>query len=92
MAVASGPMAEAVTNSTQHLRDEDLYAIAAYLKTLPGSDTRSPRALKASDKVMQQGANVYSANCSACHNSDGRCINQLASSLAGNPGIQAQNA
>ena len=71
VAVASGPMAEAVTNSTQHLRDEDLYAIAAYLKTLPGSDTRSPRALKASDKVMQQGANVYSANCSACHNSDG---------------------
>ncbi|MCH5528038.1 hypothetical protein [Pseudomonas syringae] len=43
------------------MRDEDLYAIAAYLKTLPGSNTRSPRPLKASDKVMQQGANVYSA-------------------------------
>lgn len=91
VAVASGPMAEAVTNSTQHLRDEDLYAIAAYLKTLPGSDTRSPRPLKASGTLMQQGANVYSANCSACHSSDGKGINQLFSSLAGNPGIQAEN-
>ncbi|MCF5052537.1 c-type cytochrome [Pseudomonas syringae] len=92
VAVASGPMAEAVTNSTQHMRDEDLYAIAAYLKTLPGSDTLSPRALKARTPLMQQGANVYSANCSACHNSDGKGINQLASSLADNPGIQAENA
>nr|WP_314560167.1 c-type cytochrome [uncultured Pseudomonas sp.] len=92
VAVASGPMAEAVTNSTQHMRDEDLYAIAAYLKALPGSDTRSPRPLKASNKIMQQGVKVYSANCSACHNSDGKGINQLASSLAANPGVQAENA
>ncbi|MDH2076880.1 c-type cytochrome [Pseudomonas atacamensis] len=92
VAVASGPMAEAVTNSTQHMRDEDLYAIAAYLKSLPGSETRRQPPLKVTDPVMQQGANVYSANCSACHNSDGKGINQLASSLAGNPGIQAENA
>lgn len=92
VAVASGPMAEAVTNSTQHMRDEDLYAIAAYLKELPGSATRRPAILNANTPLMQQGANVYSANCSACHNSDGKGINQLASSLAGNPGIQAENA
>ena len=90
VAVASGPMAEAVTNSTQHMHDEDLYAIAAYLKTLPGSDTRSPRPLNASDKTLQQGANVYSANCSVCHNSDGKGINQLASSLAAAFERQAQ--
>ncbi|WP_332847478.1 c-type cytochrome [Pseudomonas lactucae] len=92
VAVASGPMAEAVADSTQHLRDEDLYAIAAYLKNLPGSNIRNPQLLKATGTLMQQGANVYSANCSACHNSDGKGINQLASSLTGNPGIQADNA
>jgi mono/diheme cytochrome c family protein len=85
VAVASGPMAEAVADSTQHLRDKDLYAIAAYLKNLPGSNIRNPQLLKATGTLMQQGANVYSANCSACHNSDGKGINQLASSLTGNP-------
>ncbi|WP_178103008.1 c-type cytochrome [Pseudomonas sp. MF4836] len=88
VAVASCPMAEAVTNSTQHMRDEDLYAIAAYLKELPGSATRSPAMPKANTSLMQQGANVYSTSCSACHNSDGKGINQLASSLAGTQNLR----
>lgn len=92
VAVASGPMAEAVTNSTQHMSDEDLLAIAVYLQNLPGSDASKPLPLNAENKVMKQGANVYSANCAACHNSDGKGINQLAAGLANNPGIQAQNA
>ncbi|MFF7708824.1 c-type cytochrome [Pseudomonas sp. NPDC007930] len=91
VAVASGPMAEAVTNSTQHMTEADLRAIAAYLQTLPGNPAAKPAPLPASDPRMQQGANVYSANCAACHNSDGKGINELASSLAGNPGIQAHN-
>jgi mono/diheme cytochrome c family protein len=92
VSVASGPMAEAVTNSTQHMTDEDLRAIAAYLQSLPGSKAIKAQPVSANDKFMQQGANVYSANCSACHSSDGKGINQLATSLAGNPGIQADNA
>lgn len=92
IAVASGPMAEAVTNSTQHMTDEDLLAIAAYLQSLPGSERSKPQPLAATDSVMQRGANVYSANCSACHNSDGKGINQLAAGLGNNPGIQAENA
>nr|WP_312239921.1 cytochrome c [Pantoea sp.] len=35
VAVASGPMAEAVSNSTQHLTEADLHAIAVYLKLQP---------------------------------------------------------
>lgn len=92
VAVASGPMAEAVTNSTQHMTDQDLLAIAVYLKSLPGSDQTRPQPLTAMQQTMKQGANVYSANCAACHNSDGKGINQLAASLAGNPGVQAGNA
>lgn len=92
IAVASGPMAEAVTNSTQHMTDGDLLAVTAYLQSLPGSDVSRPESLELSDHVMKQGANVYSANCSACHNSDGKGINQLAAGLANNPGIQAHNA
>lgn len=92
VAVASGPMAEAVTNSTQHLTREDLQAIAVYLKSQPDSGTQKPQPLAADDAQMKMGANVYSANCAACHNSDGKGIPNLAASLAGNPGLQAEDA
>jgi len=92
VAVASGPMAEAVTNSTQHLTREDLQAIAVYLKSQPDAGTQKPQPLAADDAQMKMGANVYSANCAACHNSDGKGIPNLAASLAGNPGLQAEDA
>lgn len=92
IAVASGPMAEAVTNSTQHMTDEDLLAVASYLKSLPGSSATKPQPLAATESAMKQGANVYSANCSACHNSDGKGINGIAAGLANNPALQSANA
>nr|WP_310617066.1 c-type cytochrome [Pantoea cypripedii] len=91
VAVASGPMAEAVTNSTQHLTDQDLQAIAVYLKSVPASATQRPQPLSADTAQMKMGENVYSANCSACHNSDGKGIPNLAASLAGNPGLMAED-
>jgi mono/diheme cytochrome c family protein len=92
VAVASGPMAEAVTNSTQHLTDADLRAIAVYLKSQPDSGTKAPQPLAADSAQMKMGANVFSANCSACHNSDGKGIPQLAAGLANNPGLMADDA
>ncbi len=41
---------------------------------------------------MKMGENVYSANCTACHNSDGKGIPNLAASLANNPGLLADDA
>ncbi|MGK3123691.1 cytochrome c [Candidatus Pantoea formicae] len=92
VAVASGPMAEAVTNSTQHLTDADLKAIAVYLKQVPASATTLPQRLAMDNAQMKMGENVYSANCTACHNSDGKGIPNLAASLAGNPGLLADDA
>lgn len=92
VAVASGPMAEAVTNSTQYLSDEDLRAIAVYLKAQPASPTKAPQPLTAENAQMKMGANVYSANCDACHNSDGKGIPGIAASLADNPGLMAEDA
>lgn len=92
VAVASGPMAEAVTNSTQYLTDADLYAIATYLKSQPGSDRRKPQALPAGDPQMKMGANLYEVNCTACHSSDGTGIPHLAASLADNPAIIGPDA
>lgn len=92
VAVASGPMAEAVTNSTQHLSDADLRAIATYLKAQPASATPPPSPQPRDSALMKTGENVYSANCSACHNSDGKGIPNLAASLANNPGLLADDA
>lgn len=92
VAVASGPMAEAVTNSTQYLNDADLRAIATYLKAQPASATQPPQPQDPDSALMKTGANVYSANCSACHNSDGKGIPNLAASLANNPGLLADDA
>jgi mono/diheme cytochrome c family protein len=38
-----GPMAEVVYNSLQYLSDEDVAAMAVYLKTLPKGDAEAPR-------------------------------------------------
>lgn len=48
-AIASGPMAETVTNSTEHLTDSNVHAIASYLRSLPGSRRPRPTPLALSD-------------------------------------------
>lgn len=90
-AVAAGPMAEAVENSTQHLSDADLLAIAGYLKSLPGSDRASPTALPGSDVRMRNGRTIYANNCSSCHRADGAGVATMLPALARSPTVQAPN-
>jgi mono/diheme cytochrome c family protein len=81
--VASGPMAEAVQNSTSKMNDEDLVAIATYLKSLPGKE--SPKVEQPRQTSMASGQAVYRDNCSACHGSAGTGAMPLFPALAGNP-------
>ena len=53
------------------LKDEDLAAMAAYLKSLPVRQD-SPAPLKADDPVMVAGQAIYRDQCSACHRSTAR--------------------
>jgi mono/diheme cytochrome c family protein len=91
-AIASGPMAEAVTNSTQYLTGSDLNAIAVYLKAQPGSSRTKPTPVATSDAQMALGKRVYTSNCIACHASNGTGIPGIATSFPGHPGIQARSA
>lgn len=86
-AQAAGPMAEAVENSFQYLSNSDLYAIATYLRSVPGvsSDGASrfeQGSAKAQDVQLRglpveqvrkdmPGASLYMGNCSVCHDADG---------------------
>lgn len=84
VAIAAGPMAEAVEKSTQHMRDADLAAIALYLKSLSGHPTSSPAPLAAGDPAMRRGARGYELHCAACHGSDGRGVPDMITGFAGN--------
>ncbi|KKB64154.1 alcohol dehydrogenase [Robbsia andropogonis] len=92
ISVAAGSMGEAVTNSTQHMTEGDLSAIATYLKSLPGSDRKRPTPLQQTDAMMVLGHDIYQSNCAACHKTSGEGVEAMVPSLANNPGVQAPGA
>ena len=77
---ATGPMAEEVVNSTSHYDDDDLHAIAVYLKSLPGLGATAPASAEPS--AMKAGEAIYRDQCSACHGLDGKGVAMLFPSLA----------
>jgi mono/diheme cytochrome c family protein len=88
---AFGGMAPVIHDSTQYLSDADLHAIAAYLKSLPGTsdaryvyDNSETVALNSGD-ASKPGAKIYLASCDACHDSNGQGYAHAFPALAGNP-------
>ena len=90
--IAPGPMAEAVQNSTSHMTDGDLKAIATYLKSVEGQPETATKSLAAADPRMVAGAALYSDRCGACHVSNGAGIAGLFPRLAGAPLVQSADA
>ena len=85
-----GPMAEVVYNSLQYLSDEDVSAMAVYLKALPQRDSEVPATSQTrlvSPGVMQTGQKVYAAQCAMCHGDDGKGMPPALPPLAGNQSI-----
>ncbi|WP_108472084.1 cytochrome c [Rhodanobacter thiooxydans] len=83
---AFGPMADVVRNSTQHLSDADLQAVAVYLQSLP------PRAPAAAAPFVQaashaQGGQLYAQRCADCHGKDGRGVAGVYPPLDGNTSV-----
>lgn len=90
--IAFGSMLDVVNNSTPYLTDEDIRAMAVFLKSLPATaqqaefayDDASTKALQ-TGRLQQAGAAVYLGSCAACHGTDGRGQAQFIPPLAGNP-------
>lgn len=74
-------MGEVVAYSTQLMTEDDLGAIATYLKSLDGLPR--PVATRPSEAVMQAGRAIYFDNCSACHVSNGTGVPHVFARLAG---------
>ncbi len=97
-ASVTGPMAEVVLNSTQHLNDADLRAMAAYLLALPepaapepvaepASGAASSAAARAATERLQHGAKLYEAHCAQCHGERGEGAPGIYPRLAGNRAV-----
>ena len=95
-----GGMSDVVVHSMQYMSQDDLTAIARYLKSLPAVDPNDQPhqydkqvadALWKGDD-SKPGASVYIDNCAACHRTDGHGYTRVFPALAGNPVLQTADA
>ncbi|AWL03755.1 c-type cytochrome [Massilia oculi] len=85
---ATGPMAEVVARSLQHLTPDDLGAMASYLQSLPATPAQRPdRVPPADERVLADGRRIYEAKCAQCHGDDGRGKLPAYPPLAGNRAV-----
>jgi mono/diheme cytochrome c family protein len=90
-ATTSGPMAEVVGQSLQHLTKGDARAMAVYLKSLAESNPRAqagaPARTEQIEAWFQQGARIYRKHCEDCHGKSGEGAPGVYPPLAGNRGV-----
>jgi mono/diheme cytochrome c family protein len=72
-----GPMAEVTYNSLQYMSDDDVRAMAVYLKTLPADQPAASvpgnTPLRADiNQAYTEGKRIYAARCASCHGAEGR--------------------
>jgi mono/diheme cytochrome c family protein len=90
--LASGPMAEAVSHSTSQMNDDDILAIATYLKDSgEGGVSAKPAVAAANTNVMHAGAAIYKDSCAACHKDSGQGEANLFPRLAGSGLVQSDD-
>lgn len=90
--LASGPMADAVSHSTSKMSDEDIAAIATYVKDgRAGGASSKPVAVAATDTAMRAGAAIYKDSCAACHRDSGQGEASLFPRLAGSALVQSDD-
>ena len=91
---AFGSMTDVINNSTQFMTDEDVGAIATYLRAIPGGrektanayayDASTAKDLQARE-FAKSGALTYAQQCMTCHLADGAGYAPYLPPLAGNP-------
>ena len=87
--VAFGPMAQTVHDSLSHMTDDDLNAIAVYLKTIPPKAKYKLAALQSTGSSIA-GEQVYLTNCASCHQPNGHGLAGAIPTLADNGAVAAQ--
>ncbi|MDF2792357.1 MAG: rane-bound D-gluconate 2-dehydrogenase cytochrome c subunit [Pseudomonas orientalis] len=100
-ASVAGEMTDVIANSTSHMSDADLQAMAAYLKTLspvkgPAYQQRAERSATTTAKLtaakdLTLGERLYIDNCGACHFVAGQGAERVFPRLDGASIVNAEN-
>ena len=88
--VALGPMSETIHDSLSHLNDDDLHAMAAYLKSFAAKETITASESSKGQPVSLSGEQAYLTHCSSCHQSNGKGLPGAIPGLADNGAVTAQ--
>lgn len=93
-ASVTGPMAQVVLSSTQYLSNEDLDAMAQFLKELPNARQESDLPATPATPVKAvpsntatRGAKLYEQHCEQCHGNAGQGVANAYPALAGNRAV-----
>ena len=92
ISAASGPMAEVIADSTSHMHDDDLKAIATYIKDLPAPQQSATTAVAQNDPAMRSGKAIYVDECAACHADSGTGAQNMFPALKDSPIVQSRDA
>lgn len=88
--VALGPMRETIDDSLKWLKDSDLQAIGAYLKSVAAKQTISASESSKGLPASVDGAQTYLTYCSSCHQGNGKGIAGAIPALAGNGAVTSE--
>ncbi len=83
-ASVAGPMAQVVLHGTQYLTQQDLTAMAVYLKDLPQEVAPRDSGVAA---ASASGADIYDDQCVQCHGRQGEGVPGAYPALAGNRAV-----
>ena len=89
--VALGPMMETINDSLKYLKDEDLHAIAAYLKSIK-PEQKFANSEGGYSKKGAPGQQAYLDHCSSCHGVEGQGVKGRIPALADNGAVLAQGS
>ncbi len=89
---AMGAMKDVVEKSTSHLQDDDLHAMAVYLKSLPADNEQRPQRASDDRDLLDRGRLVYVDQCAGCHMDKGEGLKGVFPALAGNSALHAGDA
>ncbi|MCK8515035.1 cytochrome c [Methylonatrum kenyense] len=89
--VVTGPMADVVYDSLQHLGEDDIRAMVHYLQSLPDRDPEPARhqpgmTQQRYDGMLSRGSEIYENRCMDCHGRSGEG-SEAAGALAGNRAV-----
>jgi mono/diheme cytochrome c family protein len=94
---ASGPMAEAVSNSLRFANADDVKAIVAYVRSTPAIENAPAIALNppAANETSPQpglGVQVFAGNCANCHDWNGKGVQSPYANLLGSRTVNDPDA